>query len=377
MEKSMGKDNKVKVIFFLGALGGGGAERVASNLMKYLDRNRFDISLVLCEDEVAYSIPNDVKKYVLLRNKKKRVFNHFIKILKLYRILIKEKPDVILSFMEYPNIINVLFKYIIPFRNIKHLISVRIVESRFYPRKYWRFLKFFYSKADIIICVSNDVVKDLIENFNIQKNKMIVIYNPVCLKDIEALKNEEIYEIWFKNNNPKIISVGRLTEQKGYDYLLRAFKIVMEKGITADLIILGEGDKKTIENLAKDLKVEEHVILPGFQRNPFKFISKSDIFVLSSLYEGFPNALIEAMACNVPVIATRCPSGPEEIITDGVNGLLVPVKDEKALAEAIIDLLKNKTKAEKLAKAGRKRVEDFDINTIVKKYECVFLQNKF
>jgi len=73
----MGKDNKVKVIFFLGALGGGGAERVASDLMKYLDRNRFDISLVLCEDEVAYFIPNDVKKYVLLRNKKKRVFNHF------------------------------------------------------------------------------------------------------------------------------------------------------------------------------------------------------------------------------------------------------------------------------------------------------------
>ncbi len=373
MERCVGKDNKIKVIFFLGGLGGGGAERVASNLMQHLNRNRFNITLVLCEDEVSYSIPDDIKKYVLY-NKKMRFFNQLTKILNFYSILIKEKPDVILSFMEYPNIINVLFKYIFPFRDIKHVISVHIVESMYFQKKYWRVLNFFYSKADVIICVSKGVVKDLIENFGIQKDKLVVIYNPFDSKNIDKIKNEEIHDAWFKNNNPKIIAVGSLDKRKGHDYLLRAFKIVRENEINANLIILGEGkERDNIKNLAKDLKIEDHVMLPGFKENPYKYLKNSSVFVLSSIYEGFANVLVEAMVCSVPVIATRCPSGPEEIITDGVNGLLVPIKDEKALAEAMIDLLKDKNKSERLAKEGRKRAEDFEVNKIVRAYEDVFL----
>jgi len=376
MERCVGKDNKIKIVFFLGGLGGGGAERVASNLMQHLNRNRFNITLVLCEDEVVYPIPDDIKKYVLLDNKKNIFFKHFTKILNFYRILIKEKPDVILSFIEYPNIINVLFKYIFPLRNIKHIISVRIYSSIYLKDSFLvkTLCKVFYKKADKVIAVSKGCANDLNKRFGVPVDKVIAIYNPLDLKNIDKLKNEEIQDHWFKNDNPKIIAVGRLDKAKGHDYLLRAFKIVRENGINADLIILGEGkERDNLKNLAKELKIEDYVMLPGFERNPYKFVSKSGIFVLSSLYEGFPNVLIEAMACGVPVIATRCPSGPEEIITDGVNGLLVPVKDEKALAEAMIDLLMDKNKLERLAKEGRKKAEDFDVEKIVKEYEKVFL----
>ncbi len=375
MERCVGKDNKIKVLFFLGHLGRGGAERVASNLMQHLNRDRFNITLVLCEDEVSYSIPYDIKKYVLY-NKKIFLFNHLTKILNFYSILIKEKPDVILSFMEYPNIINVLFKYIFPFQNIKRVISVHTYLSMFLKDNFLvkTLCKVFYKKADKVIAVSKGCANDLNKRFGVPADKVIAIYNPLDFKNIDKLKNEEIQDHWFKNDNPKIIAVGSLQKVKGHDYLLRAFKIVRENEINANLIILGEGkERDNIKNLAKDLKIEDHVMLPGFKENPYKYLKNSSVFVLSSIYEGFPNVLIEAMVCSVPVIATRCPSGPEEIITDGVNGLLVPIKDEKALAEAMIDLLKDKNKSERLAKEGRKRVEDFDVKKIVKEYEKVFL----
>lgn len=375
MERGLGNHNKIKVLFFLGNLCVGGAERIASNLMQYLDRDRFNITLVLCEDEVIYFVPNDVKKYVLLNKKKKWIFNHLTKLLNFYKILIKEKPKVILSFMEYPNIVNVLFKYIFPFQNIKHIISIHIIESLYYPKRYWCFLKFFYSKADVIICTAKTLAKDLIENFSVPKNKCIVIYNPINLEEIDKLKNEEVHEDWFKNDNPKIIAAGRLSEQKGYEYLLKAFKIVSEQ-INASLIILGEGEeRKKLEKLANDLKITEKVYMPGFKKNPHKYVSRSDVFVLSSLHEAVSNVLFEAMVCGVPTVVTRCPSGYEEILTHGVNSLFVPVKDEKALAEAIIDLLRDKNKSEKLAKEGRKIVDAFDIENIIKEYEKVFLKS--
>ncbi len=139
------------------------------------------------------------------------------------------------------------------------------------------------------------------------------------------------------------------------------------------LVILGDGGKRSnLEKLARQLGIERQVTFLGFQTNPFKYLARSDIFVLSSLWEGFALVIVEAMACGIPVISTRCPSGPDEIITDGVNGLLVPVADETALAEAILRLLKDKKLAVKLAQAGTKRAEDFAITKIIKQYEAIF-----
>jgi len=372
MEESLEKNKKTKVLFYLGSLGGGGAERVASNLMQYLDRNKFTIILILSKNKIDYFVPDDVRKYVLLSNEK-IPFEHLVEFFNFCRILAKEKPDVILSFGGHHNKHNVLSRYIFPLRNMRHLCSVRIVEGTICSNTsngYWKKfkLRFCYSRVKDIICVSRGVANDLIEKLDVPKDNLVVIYNPVDLKNIDKLKIEEINDGFFKDNTPKIIAVGRLVKQKGYEYLLKAFEIVA-KQIDAKLVILGDGEKrKDLEELASSLGIKEKVYMPGFQKNPFKFISKSDIFVLSSLVEGFPNALIEAMACNVPLIATRCSSGPEEIITDGVNGLLVPVRDEEALAEAIVSLLKDKARAERLAREGRKRAEEFEVRKITEEY---------
>ncbi|PKP59294.1 hypothetical protein CVT91_06945 [Candidatus Atribacteria bacterium HGW-Atribacteria-1] len=153
-----------------------------------------------------------------------------------------------------------------------------------------------------------------------------------------------------------------------------AFKLVRENGINANLIIIGEGiERANLENLAEDLGLGDCVIMPGFKENPYKYIKNSNLFVLSSILEGHPLVLSEAMACGVPVISTRCPSGPDETITDDVNGILVPMRDKKALSDAMINLLKDRSIAERLAKEGIKRARDFDLKKIVKEYEKVLI----
>ncbi|GAH75207.1 unnamed protein product [marine sediment metagenome] len=139
------------------------------------------------------------------------------------------------------------------------------------------------------------------------------------------------------------------------------------------LVILGEGDEEqALNKLAADLDISNDVAFLGFQNNPFSFIAHSNIFALSSHWEGFGNVIIEAMACSVPVISTNCPYGPNEIITDGVNGLLVPVGDTHAMAEAIAKLLKDEPLRERLAEEGKKRAEDFKVEKMVAEYEKVF-----
>jgi glycosyltransferase involved in cell wall biosynthesis len=140
------------------------------------------------------------------------------------------------------------------------------------------------------------------------------------------------------------------------------------------LIILGRGDKKEeLKNLARNLNIDEYVTFLGFQSNPYGLVARSNLFVLSSLWEGFPNALIEAMACRIPVISTDCSSGPKEIITSGVNGLLVPVGDVDILADAILKVLTDKELSNKIAKNGRKRVMDFEAKKVVREYEKLFI----
>ena len=119
-----------------------------------------------------------------------------------------------------------------------------------------------------------------------------------------------------------------------------------------------------LENYTKELDISHNVVFLGFQSNPFKYLSRATVFVLSSLWEGFGNVIIEAMACGIPVISTRCPSGPDEIITNEVNGLLVPVGDMNALAKAILRLLEDESLRKRIAEAGRKRAEDFRVKLI-------------
>src|SRR6185369_7788029 len=173
---------------------------------------------------------------------------------------------------------------------------------------------------------------------------------------------------------PLLVACGRLKALKGFDYLLDAL-VEVRKTIPASLWIIGEGEQRAaLETKIKRLRLEDSVKLLGFQQNPFKYMAAADLFVLSSLYEGFGNVIVEAMACGVPVVATDCPYGPGEIIEDGKNGILAPPANALALAAAILRVLKDESMREKLSFEGRDRANDFDAQTIADAYGELFLK---
>jgi glycosyltransferase involved in cell wall biosynthesis len=170
-----------------------------------------------------------------------------------------------------------------------------------------------------------------------------------------------------------LLACGRLKALKGFDYLIDAL-VAVRKTVPAHLWIVGEGEERSaLELKIKRLGLEGCVRLVGFQENPFKYMAAADVFVLSSLYEGFGNVIVEAMACGVPVVATNCPYGPGEIIEDGKNGILAPPADAAALAAAILRVLKDEDIRKKLSIEGKNRASDFNAHTIAAAYGDLFL----
>jgi len=370
------EDKRKKIVFVIPSLAGGGAEKVLLYILKGIDRGKFIPSLVLFEKKGIFleQVASDVKIYDL--NKKNR-FDFFKLVFKLtYKIYPRIKPEVVVSFLDYASYIAVLakiipsaFKPAVVTSEHNHL-SLSLKPQRFKILRAWLIKKLF-PRADKIIAVSEGVKEDLINSFSVSAKKIQVIHNCVDVSLIEVLSKQPVND-YFVDDVPTIIACGRLNCQKNYPLLLKAFSDVIKKN-KAKLLILGEGEEKdNLSGLVHKLGIQENVEFLDFKKNPFKYIAKADVFALSSLYEGFGNVIIEAMACGVPVISTRCPSGPEEIITDEVNGLLVPVDDADALAVAILRLLKDEPLRKRLAEAGKKRAEDFRVERMVAEYENVF-----
>lgn len=363
-----------KILFIIISFAGGGAERLLTHLLKHLKRDSFEKVVVIFEKRIDYkNIPEDVRIICL---NKKRAIDFFKLIISLGNIIRKERPSLIHAHLTYANYLTVLARYFSKYKvplilteqtHLGH--SLKEERFSFFKKE---IVKNLYPKANRIVAVSNGVKRNLVEDFGISEKKIKVIYNSVDITIIEELSKEEVAHPWFKEEIPIVVTCGRLVTPKNYPLLLRSFQRVLRK-TDAKLIIIGKGEeRKNLESLTISLGIEKSVAFLGFQNNPFKYIAKSDIFVLSSDFEGLPNVLIEAMACGVPVISTRCPSGPDEIITDGENGLLVPVGDEEALTQAILRLLEDKELRKKLAKAGKKKAEEFRIEKIIGEYEKLF-----
>jgi glycosyltransferase involved in cell wall biosynthesis len=219
--------------------------------------------------------------------------------------------------------------------------------------------------ADAIIAVSRGVAEDLAEITKLPLSRFTVIPNPVVSDKLYALAGEDTGHEWFQKKGKKIIiAAGRLTRQKDFPTLIRAFKEVRDR-MDARLVILGEGgDRPKLKKLAESLSLKDDLYMPGHADNPYKYISRASIFVLSSAWEGSPNVLTEALALGVPVVATDCPSGPREILKNGVYGPIVPVGDAHALAQGIMDTLQNPHDSAFLKKA----VEDYTIKNSSRLY---------
>ena len=220
--------------------------------------------------------------------------------------------------------------------------------------------------ATHFVGVSRDVSRGLAEVIKVPDERITTIYNPVVTPDLHARAAETPDHPWLRDGGaPVVLAAGRLARQKDHQTLIRAFARLAARR-PCRLIILGEGSKRTeVEGLVEELKLTDRVSLPGWAENPFAFMSRASVFVLSSRYEGLPTVLVEALACGSPCISTDCPSGPAEILRNGEIGPLVPVGDDSALAEAMERVLDRPPDRQAL----QRRAADFSADRAVAAYE--------
>lgn len=372
VHKSMAIGRK-KLLCVLPSLKGGGAERVMLTLTEHFSRDAFEPVLVLFErtGDLAGSIPPGIRVIDL---EKKGRLSFFRLILKLAGLIEREEPDAVLSFLWYADVISVMAGRKANVK-IPVVISARNYMSSDIGNENWGLVKrniirYAYNRASRIITLANKMGDDLVRNFKINQALIAVIPNPIDIERIERLQGEKVSHPWLSGSIPVIVSAGRLNKQKDFPTLIRAFSLVRQK-MEARLIIIGEGEERpNLERLVRELGMASCVDMPGFARNPYPYIKRADLYVMSSFYEGFPNALVEAMACGTPVVSTACP-GPDEIITDGVTGYLVPVSDVDRMAQAIERVLGNKEVAGRLAEAAGRYVNQYHVSRVVSMYEKV------
>lgn len=351
----------MKIAFCIGSLNKGGAERVVSNLANYLIKNN-DVSIITTiNSDIFYKIDSKVKLFKLDHNYKGKV-NKFKKnrqrIFELKRIIKHQKFDVIISFLPEPSY-RVLFLKLFN-KKIKVIVSVRND-----PRVEYKsiinnlIMRFLYPKADGFVFQTEDA-----KNYFSKKiqQKSVIIPNPI---------NENFMCKPFDGEREKIIvTVGRLEKQKNHKMLINAFSQVSNKIPEYKLIIYGSGSlKEELEQLIKKLKLNNKVILAGQIDDVKDKIYKASLFVLSSNYEGMPNALIEAMALGLPCISTDCPcGGPRYLINNMENGVLVELNNENELAKNILNLIANPSLAKKIEEKASTSIKKLNPERINNKW---------
>lgn len=360
----------MKIVLVLPSLACGGAEKAAILIAEGLLQRGYQVFAVTISGKETdfYQLANKVERIALDVGKKSPtlihgIWNNISRIGNLRKTIKSLDPDVVISFLDTTNILTLLaltntkYPVLVSEQNNPQLSSQGII---------WDILRILtYRQAARVVSSSQGV-----DNYFswLSKTKRAVIYNPL------ATVNKDDGQLDLPDGiNPEkkmIISMGRLTSQKGFDILLSAFKKIAAQYQDWQLIILGKGELRSeLENLRDNLGLTEQVIFPGIFSNPFPLLKQSKIFVLSSRFEGFGNVLIEAMACGLPVISTDCPSGPREIICDGVDGILVPTEDASALAVAMEHLICNEKERQRLAINALEGIDRFSLEKILDKWE--------
>ena len=358
-----------KIAIFLTALDGGGAEKVMLNLAKGFIKSGIEVDLLLVKAEGAYisQIPPKVR---LINFQQNRLLTS---VFSLINYLKTEKPQILLTALDS----NVIAAWIRRWTGISTTTIVTVHNNLSLESHYGKSMKlkltakfasWFYNWADNIVAVSEGVALDLIK-IGLPKEKIKVIYNPIVDVELTNKIHESLEHSWFEAEQPPVIlGVGRLTKQKDFSTLLRAFALVRRQ-TSAKLMILGEGEERSfLESLVQELDIESDVFFTGFLNNPYVYMSRAKVLVLSSIWEGFGNVLVEAMAAGTSVISTDCPNGPSEILAEGEYGALVPVGNEVAMAKAIIATLQETPNPQKL----QKRANDFSLENAVIQYKNLF-----
>uniref|UniRef100_A0A7V4FG06 Glycosyltransferase n=1 Tax=Fervidobacterium pennivorans TaxID=93466 RepID=A0A7V4FG06_FERPE len=341
-EETIDIATRPKVLIFTPKLGGGGAEKIAVMLANHFTE-RFNTTIAYIEDG-AYSklLSDKVRKVKVLSKRTRWIIFEMEKIYRLERprIIFTTQPHATLSIEIWRTLTKRPVKTVARLQNLPETVTKNALKRALYTLA--------FTKPDVLIAQCYDMKEHLQKTFNIPTEKLHVIYNPVDIQEINKKMTE--HNPFEDKDAINILSVSRLEYEKGIDVLLKAFKIVKNQIPKAKLTILNTGSyEEKLKQLTQELNLEDDVEFLGWQDNPYKYMHHADVVVLPSRREGFPNTLLEALACGAKVVATDCPTGPAEMIgKDEEYGWLAPVDNPEKLAEKIIEAItSNKKKAEK------------------------------
>ena len=365
-----------RVCFVLPSLNGGGAERAAVQILNALDPACWNRSMYLFQREGPYLAEVDAAINLTSGGGGSRLRRW----LDLRRFLMRTRPQLVVSFLSYFSVLTAARMAGIGARvafNQQTPMSAFLTDADYHWRRPWHRRAFsvvtrtVYRFADAIITTSKGVADDLVSQFGVPRRHIRIVHNPVDLQAIAKAAVEPLdpalERLW---SHPVIVSAGRLADAKNYPLLIDALAKV-RRAVPARLFILGAGEREGAlrEQIAR-LGLDDAVVLCGFQRNPWKYIARADVFALSSRYEGFGNVLVEAMACGVPVVATASP-GTREIVADGADGLLVDRHEPDALAAALQCVLSDASLRERLSQGARATSQKFALPAIAAAYDHV------
>jgi glycosyltransferase involved in cell wall biosynthesis len=360
-----------QIAFFLPDLAGGGAERVILTLARFIREEGYSVDLVVgrFRGELAELVPDGIRIINLSQQHSlpTTLGLGFNALFGLSAYLRHERPAVLMSSLSRGNLVAVIASQL---SHSGTRLVLREANTFHNIGKLTRLLiRYLYPRADVIVAVSQGVAHDLESLPTIRKQMIRIIYNPIDIRAVNEQACQKLSHPWFSTGAPPVIlGVGRLTEQKDFDMMIRAFSII-RRSRDVRLLILGEGDnRRNLENLVTELGLEDDVALPGFVKNPYYFIKYAAIVAISSKWEGMINVIIEAIAIGTPVVSTDCHSGPAEILENGRIGQLTPVGDAGAFAAAIERTLDNPTEIELL----QQRAKEFSVARIAPRYiECL------
>lgn len=377
------QSNKITLGILIYSLSGGGAERAVSHLLNYCIENNINVHLVLMNSTIKYKIPDSAKIHYIENSRANE--SGIMKTLKIpflaykYAKLLKRLEIThSLSFLTRPSFINIISNKLTTHK-YKVITNERAFPSLQYSYKSFqsffnkKMIRLLYKKSNILISNSHGNAQDLIDNFSVPKDKIKVIHNPI---DLEKISKIEAVGDFFDSEKFNMVTLGRLDIGKNHSMLIDAINILNNPKLR--LYIFGAGNmQKELEDKIQKLKLEGQVILAGFDPNPYKYLKKADLFIFGSNHEGFPNVLLEAMSCGLPVLTTNCKSGPSEIMklentkndimkTD--YGILVPIKNAELMAKGINHFISDKAFLDSCKINVLKRAEDFRKNKILKEY---------
>ena len=356
--------DKRKIILYIDTMYRGGAQRVMANLANYFSSNGVDVVLINDFPEaragMVYSVNTSVKRIFLQEsNKGNALIKNLVRILKLRKIIKQEQADTILSFMGPPNIRMLLAT--LGIRSSRKIVSVRNDPNKEYGTNV--IIKYFvcqlFTFADGCVFQTEDAKQYFPKSV---QNNSVVIFNPVDSKFYGIIRNTDCHNI---------ITAGRLEAQKNHKNLITAFAQISVEFPEDKLIIYGEGKLRgELMQMCQKLHLANRVEFPGNTLRMDKVLADAKCFVLSSDYEGLPNALMEAMAAGVPVISTDCPcGGPRALITSQNEGILLPCADSNLMANAMRLLLNDKSLQNRLSAAAHKRAQSFAPDVIFSQWD--------